>query len=502
MLKLTYSAPLLALIVGCVGPESDPTDTDDTPSDLRCEVAIVGGGAGGLHTAFRLAADAGMGENVCLFELEDRLGGRIKDLALDETDPNSPRVGVGARRIAAGQVVVERLASELELVLDTPARPGSLINVEGGSSYNSDDLVPLYSPDLTCASESDGGTATEDCLLDLLLEDGNRSRAADFELFGDYVVDVTGEEGWQFLRDMSRFRGDYQADIDPVSYLDWLTEELTLGALPSYPHGGMSSFIEGMASRTADAGGQIFLSEPVARIDRDGDGFSLQTATMSVSATSVVIAVPPIALEWIEGDVIDDIKAQPEVSEIQAIEVVNVTNWWPSPWWEEIRDSESDEGLWRAWTTESCVNFIEIPQEEYLAEAWVTRSVYNDDSDCADFWLQTLEDGGEEAVNAAVIEGLEQVFSNNGYTLPETVTLPEPVKTQVQVWPDAWHWLGAGATTTNTGLRDWAVEPLPGESVGLVGEAYNVQRSAWSDAAYKSSIYLLNSQYGMDLSTD
>ena len=286
MYRLTYGAALLSLIAGCVDSETDPTDNDgndDTNVDLRCEVAIVGGGAGGLHTAFRLAADAGMGDSVCLFELEDRLGGRIKDLALDESDPDSPRVGVGARRIAAGQVVVERLAAELELVLDTPARPGSLVNVDGGSSYNSDDLVPLYSPDLTCASEADGGTATEDCLLDMLLEKGSRSRAGDFELFGDYVVDVTGEEGWQFLRDMSRFRGDYQADIDPVSYLDWLTEELTLGALPSYPHGGMSSFIEGMASRTADAGGQIFLSEPVARIDRDGDGFSLQTATMSVS---------------------------------------------------------------------------------------------------------------------------------------------------------------------------------------------------------------------------
>jgi hypothetical protein len=33
----------------------------------------------------------------------------------------------------------------------------------------------------------------------------------------------------------------------------------------------------------------------------------------------------------------------------------------------------------------------------------------------------------------------------------------------------------------------------------LVGEAYNVQRSGWSDGAYKSSINLLNTKYGMSL---
>ena len=37
------------------------------------------------------------------------------------------------------------------------------------------------------------------------------------------------------------------------------------------------------------------------------------------------------------------------------------------------------------------------------------------------------------------------------------------------------------------------------EEVALVGEAYNVQRSGWSDAAYKSSIKLLNEKFDMNL---
>jgi hypothetical protein len=65
--------------------------------------------------------------------------------------------------------------------------------------------------------------------------------------------------------------------------------------------------------------------------------------------------------------------------------------------------------------------------------------------------------------------------------------------------PDLVDDVTAELVATNADLFDWAVEPLPGEEVALVGEAYNVQRSGWSDGAYKSSINLLNTKYGMSL---
>jgi hypothetical protein len=128
----------------------------------------------------------------------------------------------------------------------------------------------------------------------------------------------------------------------------------------------------------------------------------------------------------------------------------------------------------------------------------VTRSVYNDAADCTELW-EGLVAEGIDAVEAEVKTGLELLFSGNGITTPETVTVPDPVDTYVQVWPAAWYWLGEGASVTNAELFDWALEPLAGEQVALVGEAYNVQRSGWSDAAYKSSIHLLNERYGMSL---
>src|SRR6185369_9732088 len=57
-------------------------------TNVACDVVVLGGGAGGLHTAFRLGSKLGAG--VCLFEKEDRLGGRIYDVA---RVPGGPQIG-------------------------------------------------------------------------------------------------------------------------------------------------------------------------------------------------------------------------------------------------------------------------------------------------------------------------------------------------------------------------------------------------------------------------
>ena len=51
---------------------------DEQISQLACDVAIVGGGISGLYVAeilLRLQKET----NVCLFERDDRFGGRIRD---------------------------------------------------------------------------------------------------------------------------------------------------------------------------------------------------------------------------------------------------------------------------------------------------------------------------------------------------------------------------------------------------------------------------------------
>ena len=61
-----------------------------TPGELRCDVAIVGGGISGVYAAYRLLK-ANKNTKVCVFEKDVRLGGRILDYSFKQ----APNVAVG-----------------------------------------------------------------------------------------------------------------------------------------------------------------------------------------------------------------------------------------------------------------------------------------------------------------------------------------------------------------------------------------------------------------------
>lgn len=479
---------------GATTSSTASTGTGSMLEALDCDVAIVGGGAGGLHTAFRLSKD--LKEKVCLFEKESELGGRIHDVPKDETDPNSPRFGTGARRVMEGQTVLLDLATELGLTLETPTPTQDLVNARGRFAFAKDDLLPGYgimSPTLP---------DEETFLYDTIRLGPARANVGNYPELRSYIRDTVGSEEFEFLHDMSRFRADFEYPLDARGYMDYLDEEWDVCCTPSYPVGGMSAFIRGMEAATKTNGAKIFLSEPVLDVSRAKDGgYTLTTGAHAVSAKKVVIAAPPVGVNHITGDVIDDLKAQKQYQQIIGVKVVTVTQWWPTDWWTQIVNpgAAMDAQVWRAWTTEHCLNFIEIPLEPYAVAQKVTRSVYDDDRNCVDFWEALNNEGGTEAVEEEIQRGLEHLFVSNGITMPASVTIPKPTKTHVQVWEAAWHWLVANSDFTNADIFAWAKEPLPGEDVALVGEAYNPQRSGWSDGAYKSSINLLNSKYGFTL---
>jgi hypothetical protein len=125
------------------------------------------------------------------------------------------------------------------------------------------------------------------------------------------------------------------------------------------------------------------------------------------------------------------------------------------------------------------------------------RTVYNDSAACAEFWAK-LAKGPIEQLEAELHKGLDHLFTDNHITTP--VQIPPAVATTFWEWIDGWYWVKAGSPLTNADIFQWATEPLAGEDIGLVSEAYNPQRSAWTDAAYKSSIHLLNAKYAMKLS--
>lgn len=470
-------------MIGCGGGETT----------IDCEVAIIGGGAGGMHTAYRLGPT--LGKQVCVFEKEAELGGRIHDVPMDPNDPNSPRMGTGARRVMEGQKVLFGLATELGLMLDKPPLDTDLIDARGKWSFSKDDFVPLY-PKIKLKTNPQKDQET--WLYDLLRMGPERANAAKYADFRAYIRAVAGEDSYQFLLDMSRFRADFTYPLDARGYLDYLDEEWDVCCQPSYPVGGMSAFIRGMQAKATDAGVRIFTGEPVLDLSKDGTQYKLKTSKQTVRAQKVVISAPPSGFDKVTGDIADKLHMQPQYQALIGVKVATISQWWPDSWWLNIKDPTKmmDAQVWRAWTTDHCLNFIEIPVEPYAAAQHVTRSVYVDDLDCVNFW-EALAKSGIANVEAEIGRGLQFLFNNNMASTPMTVVIPTPKRTQIQIWDAAWYWLKASSGFTNAAITDWAVEPLSGENVYMVGEAYNPQRSGWSDAAYKSSIKLLAAKFGI-----
>ncbi|MCS6915482.1 MAG: FAD-dependent oxidoreductase [Myxococcales bacterium] len=474
LLRWTLALGFCLLLLGpAAAQEALP---EHARSRIHCEVAIVGGGAAGLHSAYRLGPR--LGSRVCLFEKLDRLGGRIYDIA---RTPGGPVFGTGALRIMEGQTVVFSLADELGISYEAAPWRDDLISARGEFAYSSDDINVLAYPHVP-----DGVTETD--LYNQLRFGPLRRRAAQFPDFRSYVRQAVGEQGYHFLTDVFRFRADFEYPLDARGYLDYLDEEWDVCCTPFYPNGGMSEFIRRMEQRALRSGVRIYKSEPALEIRGLGRRrYVIQTPRYAVTADRLIIAVDAEGFKHVRGDVAEAIQSQPQFQDLLGVRVVTITQWWPHAFWLGAR---APRDVRRAWTTEHCLNFIEIPIASYAANQLVTRSVYDDGIRCVTFWENTAK-RSIAAVEAEIARGLAYLFPG--------VRIPRPLKTHVQVWPAAWYWLRGGTRFTNADIARWALDPLPGEDIVLVGESYNPQRSGWTDGAYKSSINALNARYGFSL---
>lgn len=489
------ASPLSVAVTTDPSPQAQPLlAADDTTA--HCEIVIIGGGVGGLHTALRLAAR--YGPRVCLFEQDAALGGRVSDIPASEEQAGGPFVQLGARRIMEGQSVLVQLAEELGIALQKPEMLEELGFTRGMYATHNDAFIQVF-PTLDVDRER-GGYEVQ--LYEKLLRGPERAHVDRYPSLRAYAEKVIGVEGCAFLHGTYRFRADLEYDLNAKAYLDYLDEENDAGAIcPSghcqslYPVGGMSAYTRGMEQRVRDLGAQIHLDEAVLSIDRSPAGYLLKTPRRAITARTLVIALPPVALEKLQGEVVESIRAQPEFQALVGVRVTTITQWYDQPWWRGII-TPNGRHVWRAWTTGHCINSVEIPLEEYASAQNAIRVVYNDQSDCANLWAR-LAQGPLEALEKEVAIGLNHLFANNGVTRP--VTIGAPRKTVFREWPDAWYYLRAGNHFSNRDIFRWAVQPLPGEDIALVSDGYNPQRSGWADAAYKSSIRYLNQRFGMGL---
>ena len=149
--------------------------------------------------------------NVCLFEKENRLGGRIYDVS---RTPGGPVYGTGALRVMEGQTVLFNLAAELGMTLEAKPNPGDKVSARGIFGADSEGVRSAY-PTVGLDETS---------LYDKLRFGPERAKVDNYPDFRSYVRKVAGEEGYQFLTDVFRFRGDFSYPLSAKAYLEFLDE--------------------------------------------------------------------------------------------------------------------------------------------------------------------------------------------------------------------------------------------------------------------------------------
>lgn len=501
---------------------------------IDCEVAIVGGGPGGLHTAFRLTNPPGggavqgltAGSGVCLFEKNDRLGGRIRDVAFGPGPGDL--MATGAYRMYDNQYTYE-LAGELGV---TTVAPVSFSNLRGLQDPGSPDAGRLFGYSGDAFKSLYGQTLNDDEMWAKLLcgdhvpksdagvpnyaaMDGGVASQSTI----DYVKAVLGDQGAQYFFDQNRFRADFNADVDAIGYLEYgLVDYFGSGAM-RYPIPGHSVFMDKMKTAVETKGGRIFLSEPVTSVASQADGtFTLQTGKRPVHAKQVILAVPHGAYNSLTGDVITSIKGAKEFGSVTAAKSMQVTHQWDKAWWKGdlrypdpskvVGDALPDGSapILRADTTIMpdgyCINAIEMPYTDHHDGLKVTRTVYSDHRACVDKNLTLYGAGGaagEAALNTELKKSLRILFPG---VFDGSATEPQIVKTDVNVHDEAWYFLKKGASSsgiTNKSVFDWSITPVSGKKVYLVGDAWYPLGSGWANAAYISSIRVLNTHFGMTM---
>ncbi|MEZ4751275.1 MAG: FAD-dependent oxidoreductase, partial [Bdellovibrionota bacterium] len=263
-----------------------------------------------------------------------------------------------------------------------------------------------------------------------------------------------------------------------------------------YPKGGMHVFVERMKEQI-EKKVRIYLKEGLKALKESGDEYELTTtAENQFVASKLVLAIPKLALNKVSGDLVEAIRKAPQYEAILPVPIVVINQLWDEAWWEKAHDPKNSEPsgqVWRAWSNDSCVNHVEIPQEAYLAEREQrpTRSVYSDDPVCNQKWATLFKEKGVAGIEAEVLEGLAKVFGHPKHP----IKIPKPRATTLHYWPAGWYYAHKSSKFSNAEIAEWSRQPLKAHpNLMLVGEGYWLDRPGWSEGAYFSADALIESK--------
>ncbi|CAF2651202.1 unnamed protein product [Rotaria sp. Silwood2] len=468
---------------------------------LDCPILILGAGFGGSNVAYRLAPK--YKNDLCIIERENYVGGKLHDVNFKgETVQafETSIVPLSAIRFYKSQPVLVQLANELNITSSSYAFRSSLIKSRGNvySQYNH--MCNSSYKNLNCTDDANGVNSADQLWLAMLNQyrtfPDSLSHFADLAAFARSLI---GDEATEYLRDTFLFQGDFE-NTHPKAYMEFFNQEWNLHGESLFPHGGMSQFpIRMILNATTQFNVRLYPNEEVSSIgdyivnDNHGFLFSVETTRYKIRAKQIVCAIDPVNLKNIRGSVAQAIKATLHFQAILPVKIVTIQNYWPSRWWEVTKLVLPLGSVDRAWTRQNCINSVVLSvQRPADRDRNLTRSVLADGS-CVSVWEEYIRRTSCDDLIEEIRRGLQAIFLD--------VNIPRPTKTFYKVWLGGWHFQQPHSTFTNQDIATWALHPLSRfnrDALTMVGEAYYLNRAAWIDAAAKSALRALTSQFKMN----
>lgn len=322
--------------------------------------------------------------------------------------------------------------------------------------------------------------------------------------FKSYSLAAIGNEADAFLRDWLRFRSLSSSNYDANNLLDFVREELLVsGDGDFYPVGGWSAYVRAMASYLRNAGVKFHLGEEVMCMSKG----SASTQFLPVVATSggkffsakkIFNSIPPLNMTDISGSLMDELRARPEFRSIEAVKTITISVWWNRRWWEPMREARwpLNKIYFVTYFGGECFNTFETYTTEYLYNQNATRAVY-DDGQCVLMWEKLIREGpaGVEKIKKMLVESINRFVTSAGFGDQVQISLADIRDVKPLIRFPAWHLTKPDTEPTVCDIEAWAVNPVPGQPLHLIGEAYGLQLAAWNEGVGKSVLRALRHAY-------
>jgi monoamine oxidase len=487
------------------------------------DVAIVGGGVAGAYTAWRLGR-AQPNLRIRLFEMSDRIGGRLRSVAF----PQAPHlVGeVGGMRFLEAQKHVFNVVNHLGL----PKRGYPLLGPHNrlalrGRSFEYAELGSpghLYPYNMPPEEQSPKSNVFLERIARIVPD--AKTMNAEKWLKVRSTVRYKGRllkdwAAWALLSDLFTHEemafAEDSAGYDSIALRETGLDELDftfMGIDFSKPFytlvDGYQRLPQSLAAEAARAGARVELDARLASLGAEtpaGFRLGLQRAdgsTSTVTAARVVLAMPRRALELIDDFPLRHDRGFAElIASVEPVPACKALLLYRKPWWSALDISGG-----RSVTDMPARQFYPLGTENERLPSEPTGGygmlMMYCDSDTVEYWKEAAPLAAARAAGFQWLGGDSELAQeiHREASLVYGLTPPQPLAACFQDWTadpfgGGWHCWGPGKDGLQ--LADRMLKPISDRELYVCGEAYGVYEPGWAETALERAESMLQRHFGL-----